>query len=79
MIETITEEQLTPQQAEFWVRARQAVDMNNYPFVIRKQERISRFALKDLPLPGVPRITPFGVRSRFRSAIIMLLERAFKP
>ena len=29
MIETITEEQLTPQQAEFWVRARQAVDMNN--------------------------------------------------
>ena len=31
MIETITEEQLTPQQAEFWVRARQAVDMNNYP------------------------------------------------
>ena len=26
MIETITEEQLTPQQAEFWVRARQAVD-----------------------------------------------------
>ena len=46
---------------------------------IRKQERISLFALKDFPLPGVPSITPFGVRSRFRSAIIMLFERAFKP
>ena len=34
MIETITEEQLTPQQAEFWVRARQAVDMNNYPYAV---------------------------------------------
>ena len=27
MIDTITEDQLTPQQAEFWVRARQAVDI----------------------------------------------------
>lgn len=34
MIETITENQLTPQQAEFWVRARQAVDMNNYPYAV---------------------------------------------
>lgn len=34
MIETITEEQLNPQQAEFWVRARQAVDMNNYPYAV---------------------------------------------
>ena len=34
MIETIIEEQLTPQQAEFWVRARQAVDMNNYPYAV---------------------------------------------
>ena len=34
MIETIKEDQLTPQQAEFWVRARQAVDMNNYPYAV---------------------------------------------
>lgn len=34
MIDTITEAQLTPQQAEFWVRARQAVDMNNYPYAV---------------------------------------------
>ncbi|MFR4436384.1 MAG: hypothetical protein ACLT8C_01390 [Akkermansia muciniphila] len=33
MIETITEEQLTPQQAEFGC-ARQAVDMNNYPYAV---------------------------------------------
>lgn len=34
MIDTITEDQLTPQQAEFWVRARQAVDMNNFPYAV---------------------------------------------
>ena len=48
-------------------------------FVIRKQLKISRFALKLLPLPGVPKITPFGVRSLFLSAIIMLLLSAFNP
>ena len=48
-------------------------------FVERKQDKISRLAEKDLPLPGVPRITPFGVLRRFLSAMIMLLERAFRP
>ena len=48
-------------------------------FVIRKQLKISRFALKLLPLPGVPKITPFGVRSLLRSAMIMLLLSAFNP
>lgn len=34
MIEKITEEQLNPQQAEFFVKARQAVDMGNYPYAV---------------------------------------------
>ena len=40
---------------------------------------ISRFAAKDFPLPGVPKISPFGFLSCFLSQSIMLLERAFKP
>ena len=47
--------------------------------VIRKQDKISLFAEKDFPEPGVPRITPFGVRSFFLSAMIMLLLSAFRP
>ena len=54
MIETITEEQLTPQQAEFWVRARQAVDMNNYPYAVS----LLKALVKQLPgfLEGVARL-----------------------
>jgi len=47
--------------------------------VIRKQFVISLFAEKDLPEPGVPRISPFGFFKRFRSTIIMLLDNAFSP
>jgi len=47
--------------------------------VMRKALVISRFAEKLLPLPGVPRIRPFGFFSRFLSHRIILLERAFKP
>lgn len=47
--------------------------------VVKNTFVISRFALNDLPLPGVPRIRPFGFFSCFRSAIIMLLDTAFRP
>ena len=47
--------------------------------VTRKALAISRFALKDLPAPGVPRIRPFGFFSSFRSTMMRLLERAFRP
>ena len=50
MIETITEEQLTPQQAEFWVRARQAVDMNNYPYAVS----LLKALVKQLRFSGRP-------------------------
>ena len=52
MIETITEEQLTPQQAEFWVRARQAVDMNNYPYAVSLLKAlVSIFNTISIPTP----------------------------
>ena len=47
--------------------------------VTRNALQISRFALNDLPEPGVPRIRPLGFFSFFRSTIIRLLDRAFKP
>ena len=37
------------------------------------------FAAKDLPLPGVPRISPLGFFSCLRSQSIMLFDSAFKP
>ena len=40
---------------------------------------ISRFAENDLPLPGVPKIRPFGFFSSFRSTMMRLLERALMP
>ena len=40
---------------------------------------ISRLAEKDLPLPGVPRISPLGFLSAFRSTMIRLLDNAFSP
>ena len=40
---------------------------------------ISRLAEKDLPLPGVPSISPLGFFNSFRSTMIKLLERAFRP
>ena len=48
-------------------------------FVTRNTLRISRFAEKLLPLPGVPRIRPLGVFSCFLSARIILPEVAFRP
>ena len=50
-----------------------------YSVEIRKQFVISLFAEKDLPEPGVPRISPFGFFRRFRSTIIMFLDNAFNP
>ena len=47
--------------------------------VTRKALAISRFALNDLPDPGVPRISPFGFFSIFRSTMIRLLESALRP
>ena len=47
--------------------------------VTRNALQISRFALKDLPEPGVPRIRPLGFFSFFRSTMIKLLDRAFRP
>ena len=47
--------------------------------VVKNTFVISRFALNDLPEPGVPRISPFGFLSCLRSAIIMLLDTAFRP
>ena len=46
---------------------------------INYQLQISRFALKDLPEPGVPRIRPLGFFNFLRSTMIRLLDRAFKP
>ena len=45
----------------------------------KKQLAISRFALKDLPEPGVPKIRPFGFFSSFRSTMMRLLDRALMP
>ena len=47
--------------------------------VMRKAFVISRFAEKDLPEPGVPKISPLGFLSRLRSTMIMLLDSAFSP
>ena len=47
--------------------------------VTKKALEISRLALKDLPLPGVPRIRPLGFFKSFRSTIIKLLLRALMP
>ena len=47
--------------------------------VMRKAFVISLLAAKLLPLPGVPKISPFGFLSCFLSQSIILLERAFKP
>ena len=47
--------------------------------VSRKQLAISRLALKDLPLPGVPRIRPLGFFSSLRSTMMRLLDRALMP
>ena len=48
-------------------------------FVTRNTLRISLFAEKLLPLPGVPRIRPLGVFNCFRSARIMLPDVALRP
>ena len=48
-------------------------------FVTRNTLAISRLAEKDLPLPGVPKISPFGFFSSFLSTMMRLLERAFSP
>ena len=48
-------------------------------FVIKNAFVISLFAEKDLPEPGVPRISPLGFFRSFLSHIIMLLESAFNP
>ena len=45
----------------------------------RKALAISRLAAKDLPEPGVPRISPLGFLRDFLSTIIKLLLRAFRP
>ena len=47
--------------------------------VRRNTLSISRFAEKDLPLPGVPRNRPFGFFSVFLFAMIILLDKAFRP
>ena len=47
--------------------------------VTRNALAISLLAEKDLPEPGVPRISPLGFLSFFRSTIIRLLDRAFSP
>ena len=47
--------------------------------VIRKQDKISLFAEKDFPEPGVPKDYPVWRPQLFLSAIIMLLESAFRP
>ena len=47
--------------------------------VSKKQLAISRFALKDLPLPGVPSIRPLGFFSSFLSTMMRLLDRALMP
>ena len=50
-----------------------------FPVVMRNTLTISRLALKDLPLPGVPKNRPLGFFRFFRLAIIRLLERALRP
>lgn len=47
--------------------------------VFRKLSKISLFTLKDLPEPGVPKISPFGFLSLLLFAIIMLPETVFRP
>ena len=55
------------------------VDYACYTGYIKKLLVISLFAAKDLPDPGVPRISPFGFLSFLRSTMIMLLLSAFNP
>ena len=45
----------------------------------KKALAISRFAKKDLPLPGVPSTIPLGHLRVFRSARMMCLVCAFTP
>ena len=45
----------------------------------KKALAISRLAAKDLPEPGVPRISPLGFLRDFLSTMIRLLESAFRP
>ena len=48
-------------------------------FVTRNTLAISRLAEKDLPLPGVPKISPFGFLSSLRSTMMRLFDSAFSP
>ena len=47
--------------------------------VIKKALVISLLAEKDLPLPGVPSIKPFGFFKSFLSVIMILRLKAFNP
>ncbi len=53
---------------------------NNIVVVMRKAFVISRFAAKDFPLPGVPKISPLGFLSCFAvSRVCMLLAKSVQP
>ena len=77
MIETITEEQLTPQQAEFWVRARQAVDMNNYPYAVS----LLKALVKQLPgfLEGRKALRACEIKLKSAPASLLLPKRTRLP
>ena len=50
--------------------------------IVRHQKGVCNFTLcaeKLLPEPGVPKIRPLGFFSFFRSTMIRLLDRAFRP
>ena len=55
------------------------VTANDFDELENNTEAIEAVAEKLLPLPGLPRIKPFGFFSIRRLKIMRLLESAFRP